>query len=150
MPYGHANPLTKEKIAERIGQLDAVAGVLVAQLCHDTADMLRQLLPAFGGNNSFQSICDDPKYATTDCFVMEIHLERRAMGCDQRLDEWIGALWAIGEYFVDCDRGDAVLSMSGRVMADHGAEVLFSRMLQGAGKTAPIAAFPTVRIWPPF
>lgn len=149
MPYGHSNPLTIEKIAERIGQLDAVAGVLVAQLCHDTADMLKAMLPTFGGSDSFQSICAEPKYACTDCFVIELHLERRAMGREQRLEEWLGALRSFGDYLLDCDRGDAVLSMSGRVMADHGAEVLFSRMLQGSAKTAPGAAFPTVRIWPP-
>jgi hypothetical protein len=149
VPYGHSNPLTKEKIAERIGQLDAIAGVLVAQLCHDTADMLRQLMPLFGGNSSFQSICAEPRYATTDCFVIEIHLERKAMGRDQRLQEWIKALRVFGDYLVECDRGESALVMSGRVDAE-GDDVIFARMLQGGGKASAINCFPTVKRILPF
>lgn len=153
MSYGHSNPLTKEMIAERIERLEAVNGVLVAQLCHDTADMLRQILPTFGGTGSFQSICSEPRFACTDVFVIEIHLDRRAMGVDQRLQEWLRALRCFGDYLVECDRGERPLMTIGRVeTATYGsdADVLFARMLQGAAKAMDLGSFQLVKPELPF
>jgi hypothetical protein len=149
MPYGHSNPLTKEKIAERIERLEAVAGVLVAQLCHDTADMLRQILPTFGGRRAFQSICAEPLYATTDCFTIEIHTHRRAMGEHERLAEWLTILRMFGDYLVDCQRGDRKLTTPGSVEID-GNHLIFARMLQGAEHSVPGECFTLVKQELPF
>jgi hypothetical protein len=104
--YGRDNPLTREKIAERIGQLDAINGVLVAQLCWDTADMLRQILPAFqnggeAGRRSYASISDHPDHQSGWRLTLEFHFVRDA---DDHIAGIMRALRAHHQYLMECDR----------------------------------------------